>query len=503
MINYDEYSSYLQSTFGQTLVSDANDQIAQYYNDLSTTVTALSDLDIALSFTHGIFDQAVFRYGPETPVYHIQQNLALPLYTSAMKTDRGTTKLTFESHSDACANVRVLRQLKNDKMLYSGNYIRMEISNNDRIELAFSPSKIRTGFRSSIQFFLDVPADCVLYLSEATRAIPYDQQKQLKYSRRNNRPPELRGLASNDVYNLDPYTFVTSMNDLNPMHAQLEEYNETHAVFVWEPRTTYMIPPRITLGMYGYISPMSFREDTAVITVRPIDQTRNFEMHFDRREAANYQRPFPGTQLELLKIVRTIAFDPILTRQMKHGMTAEAFGCTRLCLLTDELETPVTNFRYIETLSNFPLLHFQAYEFQYAVFSNSSVTGFVVPRDFPLKIHSAVKNTGRRDVVRLTFVKSENCKIELYQIRDGKRRSVRWTPNAFYFTEIPVQRIVKVVFQRHFLNSRYVAGTEFFIHSTCQLQVLKLSRKVEIMQGERQRVELERIALDSQDIFIR
>ena len=74
-------------------------------------------------------------------------------------------------------------------------------------------------------FSLTIPDGCVLYLSKIERWIPVSDTDQVMYSDLNNRPAELHGLESEEIFNLENVNFITKL---------LHQLEETHATFVWE-----------------------------------------------------------------------------------------------------------------------------------------------------------------------------------------------------------------------------------------------------------------------------
>lgn len=55
-----DFEAFLSSSFGQNMIPDATESIAEYYNDLSTLVSNLYDLNVILPFQR-LEDEFVYQ----------------------------------------------------------------------------------------------------------------------------------------------------------------------------------------------------------------------------------------------------------------------------------------------------------------------------------------------------------------------------------------------------------------------------------------------------------
>lgn len=433
-------------------------------------------------------------YEPEIPMYHLKQNSRQILYHPDLNSE-GKLILTFRK-LDHC----YIRILRSGEPLADGAII-LRKADTHQIEVTVDHDLLEDSWIT-----MQVPDNCVLYLTKAERifSLGANDATQVRYSHRNNKPAELRDLASTGLYNVARYRFVTLASQLK--FGTLESYNDTHAEFIWRPESIMVIPQNSAFTCYITTPLMRFREqDVVVMTMErlggPDCQTRlpnapdasfkeidarRFELSFERHLLQQAGLDFvlqtwPNCELKVIRVSRTIALqsDPALQQQFRHGMTPDRMKRTRLGLGVDNVRSPVTRFNFIEALDGLPLLHFERDDFFYRVF-RKSVAGFKykVPKDFYFLLHTVVDpSRTRRDVVGLTFNDpSGKCRIKFYQSRNGQRQRVFDTSRGVLIQ--PLKSRLKVVFRRNVLNANYPTGTKVLLRSSCHLKVLELSRRV-------------------------
>ena len=89
----------------------------------------------------------------------------------------------------------------------------------------------------------------------------------------------------------------------------------------------------------------------------------------------------------------------------------------------------------------------------------------------------AVGESVKRDIVSLTFRKgSANCRIEFYQSRNGQSSRLLNKSKGLRLHN----NMSKVVYRRDVLNAAYPVGTEIQMTSSCDLEIVKISRKVKM-----------------------
>lgn len=516
-VNDPQFSTYLNSDLGQTMGADMDREIAGYFHDLSTTVSDLYDLDIILPLKRFDLADAVFLYEhqAENPQYHLRQNYAQPLGTVVDShylgrsllnptVTFGSMKLFFQLRSaEECSDLRIV--VGDGSEAIENHFVYMSVAD-DQVELQINSFQMRDNFEIGDSFSLEIPDGCLVSLTSVERKLYTAQHKQLLYSHRNNRRPELRGLESNRIDNFDEFNFFTSMTDF--VWVPLEEYNDTDAKFVWRPElypNPYVIPQNFTLTLHHARTPwVTLRgHNVAVMTlqsqngeaclpgdenspgysIRRIDP-RTSEVMFDKsllHEPLSLQT-YPDCELVIVKISRAISLssNPILQKQMRHGMTPNIFRQSHITLAGDYIGSPVVWNQYVETLEDFPSLPLKsASKFgSPTVFCNTMEDRYVVPKAFPLVLHTAVESR-RIDFVTFTFRKSSpDCQIVLYKRLHGEQYVFKSRLGGGLSRAIKGDEI-KITYAKHRLNTKFTVGTEFFFISTCDLSVDKITRKVD------------------------
>lgn len=510
------FSAYLTA---QKIYPDMNEVIADFFNDLSTTVSDLYALDITLSFQQENND--FFLYKPETPTYHFKSNIDLLL-----SPPRQRLHLTLQHHSGDCSGVRLVfkRQSSFTSSFFSGSGIAMERTD-DIIILKISGDAThvfripqhRRSHRRVIKLnywsYLRIPMDCVLYLVDVKKFKKHPSN-QLRYSRLNNRPPELHGLKSNHIHNLETFNFVTSVEELEYM--KLGDYNDTHALFQSIPQPSFGIPQNSIFSLYDpQRHRLSFDCDSFQMTLETLNEEKcRFEdEHFAGFSISTISdtirqirvdkhlldhsislQAHPDCRLRILTYSRMVSFasDSVFQKQMRYGMTRKAMETTFLTMVSESIQSPaIIMYRYVEMLSDLPNLFFQIYTFGYAVF-RTSLRFYIVPSGLSLVVHTAQENT-RRDSVRLTFSIAENCEIELHhKTPDGREKT--FSEKGFH-VEHYEERVTKLIVHRHLLNKNFQEGTQFSFIASCRLHLHKASRKLTMHLPRNRRIPKETISL--------
>ena len=345
----------------------------------------------------------------------------------------GTSKLqlTFQRRAGDCAGgVQVFKRIG-----VSVRTINLDTSGDGIIKLV-----VDRDIQGAI-LTMDVPDNCTLYLTKVARSVVVEHRNQVRYSHRNNRPAELRGLFSTTIQNLDRYIFVTSARRLK--WGVLENYNDTHAEFVWTPKSTTVIPQAKVFNAFELQRHLRFDQDTVVMKFKRPDRPECQEMpsiadsSFEEIDARHIQLSFEkhvlqangrdlsfwtlrNCELKFISISRTISINSaqILRKIIRYGMTQELMKTTRLRVGLDKFELPLSRraYHYIETLSELPPLPFEQYGFIYTVFRRFlGYYKYIIPKEFRFVLHT-VGESRKRDIVSLTFRKgSANCRIEFYQ----------------------------------------------------------------------------------------
>ena len=374
--NESNFQAYLTSSFGQNAISDTTEIIADYLNDLTTLVLNIYGLDLTLSFQrhHSSRRASIFAYKPKVPIYHMKQNFKHVLHYPGLS-GSGKLKLTFQRRAGDCAGgVQVFKRIG-----VSVRTINLDTSGDGIIKLV-----VDRDIQGAI-LTMDVPDNCTLYLTKVARSVVVEHRNQVRYSHRNNRPAELRGLFSTTIQNLDRYIFVTSARRLK--WGVLENYNDTHAEFVWTPKSTTVIPEAKVFNAFELQRHLRFDQDTVVMKFyrpdRPkchrmpslarssfeeIDARRHiqlsFEKHLLQANGRNLSfRTLRNCELKFVSISRTISInsDQILRKIIRYGMTQELMKETRLRVGLDIFDFPLSRreYRYIETPSELPPLPFK------------------------------------------------------------------------------------------------------------------------------------------------
>ena len=170
-------------------------------------------------------DQAVFVYEPEHPIYHLKQGSSLSLQPEIATQVRSSMKLRFSNYEE-CSDMQISTAQPAHRSV-GGTFVQMS---NGGLELKVDRHQFPD--LPPADFSLAIPDGCVLYLSKIERWIPVSDTDQVMHSDLNNRPAELHGLESEEIFNLEKVSFFTKLDDRFTL--DLHQLEETHATFVSE-----------------------------------------------------------------------------------------------------------------------------------------------------------------------------------------------------------------------------------------------------------------------------
>lgn len=478
-INYD---AYLATRFNQAMIPDVADVIQDFYNDLKTSVSDLYALDLVLPLDRveeglGFFDMSVFIY--EAPVderYHLKRDYSLPLQSIV---DRQMV-LTLEPHPDAdCSTLHL-----------SETFESIELSFETTIQLILTAESLSNS--------LVIPDTCLMCLTrvERTQQRTRYQVDQLRFSHRNNRRPELIGLASTEIQNWNRFIYLETILSIDSL--PLTSYTDTSADFEFIPDedTTFAVPQASSLVLFEpelrnpnwdeYTVKMQFgrpndpkcrvaRNYRPGISFTELDYGNAFQVEY---EIHTLSEPFsldvlPDCELKLLSAAATITFASHLpTRnRFRCNMTPEIAEETFLSLSYGPrgLQTPMSKTGCLERLSDFPKLFVYSSRLKwFGITSFQTKDRFspsLVAKNSILVLHSSVKDAFfQRDTVTLTFESEKDCQIK-----------------ATTGLEIDIHREtrkIQVIYKSHVLNAKFPARTEFAFEASCNLKLIHATRLI-------------------------
>lgn len=468
------------------MIPDVNALIQGFYHDLETKISDLHSLDITLSLDHidpgfgsTSEDFSIFIYeAPESEFrYHLKRGYSLPL----PKTD-GYTKLIFEPRpDDDCSDLQLLE-------------------NSKRFELSFQDSKtiqlvIKSKGRSN---YLVIPETCLLFLTRAERTIRSFYSKQLEFSHRNSRRPELIGLKSTQVHNWNRFDYIETLKDITNL--PLIAYTETSASFSFVPteNDTFVVPQNSSLVLFNpetedwtwdeYTVKLRFRrfEDPKCrvpennrpgVSFRELEGGEAFEIKYQAHELteALEMDVLPDCELKLTFASAEISFASrfITRKRFRCSMTPEIAQESHFDLNNGRLFAPMPMVHCLEELSDFPALFFQPRRtwFGLKTFQTAHFEPSAVPNNLRLLLHSTVKDAAdfQRDTVTLTFeMTSKSCQIR----RHGEITA------GFSIQKHSNSQTIRVIYKSHLLDAEFPIGTEFAIEASCNLKFIKAVRLI-------------------------
>ena len=138
-----------------------------------------------------------------------------------------------------------------------------------------------------------------------------------------------------------------------------------------------------------------------------------------------------------------------------------------------EWDTQISRIRqttFIEDLSDFPPLVKSRGLGLSSVFQTVGWGRYVLPREVPLILHTSISNPiFKNDVVEMTFkATTESCRLEIVNQNLSKWLKIVSSRN----------RTFKVTYKSDRLNANFPQGTEFVLTSSCDLTLVKASRKI-------------------------
>ena len=413
--------------------------------------------------------------------------------------------MTFKSSGD-CSQLYVPPDDSNDGLKYR---------NHNTIELGFRWVRSYNSLR-----YLFVPEECFLYLTDLKL---YEVQnmpvsiKELKYSHLNNRPPELIGLASSVVENLNlGITYIDSLTLIPPL--PLTSYTTTTAEFTFTPADTdhYVIPQDSQLVLWSSSDKPRNSETVKIrfrrmddencsipqvverrgVKLRELENELEFEVEYEEHVLISdgirkFRMPvFPDCELRLLHFSRTLRFSLDLRwkKVVQYSMTPLLAEQTYIYMSNPtKIQFPpaIRCASYLECLSDFPPLHVLAEgggildwfrsrseetEAQRHRIGSYCIE-YLLPAEVPIVLHTVVKNARlKSDVVEMTFkTKTKDCRLEFVDQEDNEAWSITW---------VNYGRTVNVMLKIHLLNANFLEGTQFILKSTCLLHLTSGSRRI-------------------------
>ena len=416
-------------------------------------------------------DKAVFRYEPETPVYHLRQNRSIAL--PHISADFILTK----SYGD-CRDIR-----GGNTLTTSGN------------RLFFSSR----AHRGSIwhQRSIWIPEGCALYVHQIKQTItfgtfgPVQVARQIRFSNRNGQRPQIRGLESRRVYHLRRYNYFEKMSQENVPRLSIQSYSDGVAIFGSE--SSLVIPQDYVFHLYQQTDRMtSFDVDIIRFVLRPLNcpdlsfldplvtaiykEQNRIEIQVNKRQAEGdvfIQTPV-GCELHVTHIFRHIglAFRSNTRRIIQYGLSREGVR-GKIALTSGDLsEIQLLNSweTYVEGVEDLtPRLYLISYLHLLgrAAFRTIALQLFVIPAETVFHLNT-VENPSeevyRRDTLWMSLLKMPDC--ELFSTMDHipgfsiqKKR---------YFFEISINKRV--------LNRNLAVGTEIGFRSNCDLKFREITR---------------------------
>lgn len=376
----------------------------------------------------------------------------------------------------------------------------------DLVELSFQIDGTIQLFINTIgsSHHLVIPETCLLYLIRVERAVGMRKchSKQLKYSHRNKKRPELIGLTSTEVHNWNQFKYIERLSDIS--HLPLLSYSDTSADFAFVPKETDMLvvsqnyslmlfdPDALTLMKWNeYTVKMRFRRPKdpkcSIGNQRPGFSIRElegdgevFEVQFEAHQLSEALTldVLAVCELKLISIGAIINFDSYqytdIRNHFRCKMTPEIARDTKLTLRNAGLLSRMSRMiKCLEQLSDFPSLFFRPQQ-KYPdleMFHTKHIQPSAVPKDVPLLLHSTVKNANfQQDTVTLTFkLTTKRCRIE---------QSEEKTAGLSIQRHVKSQTI-RVIYQSHLLNDQYPLGTDFSIQASCILNFVNATRLIE------------------------
>ena len=365
--------------------------------------------------------------------------------------------------------------------------------------IQLSVRSLRPRFQNQPLYFF-VPDECFLDVSVlevhiGRSTVPFTEN-QLKYSHLNNRPPEVIGLASNQIQNVNNvFRYIESLLSFPAL--RMSSYTESTATFTFTPveAEVYVVPQASTLVLFEHnpkepvwdqdTVKMRFQrqndakckvpmDDKRGVTFRELEDGSEFEIEFEKHVLQTYLptlrlNVLSDCELKLIQVSRIINFESNehYKRLFKYGMTREIANAATIRMHWEKkFMTP----GLIQDLSNFPHLVKSRGLGLSSVFQLPDTGRYVLPRKVPLILHTTISNPRfKNDVVEMTFkATTKSCRLEIVNQNLSKWLKIVSRRNGIF----------KVTYKLDQLNANFPQGTEFVLKSSCDLTLVKASRKI-------------------------
>ena len=420
-----EFNEYLKSSFHHGLAPDLDHAIADYYNDLANAVSDLSQLDVSLQFNR--FDsngKAVFIHRAAGNRY--LKPWASPYIDNLYEGLEGHESITFtfqvKPGSD-CSLFDVYGMFREPFRVVSIRDLQIR-RNEDRIRLDLKRYDLLLHYGFGGSYYLSIPENCFLYISEIEKRINTNLKKQVEYSNRNNKPAELHGLVSREIQNLDPFRFIDQVKSFPA--PKLQQYSEGQAEFTFESSTViYAVPQHFFLG-YRTRPSEEFDQDRVRLVFDKPDlsecQGQEIEISYDNKiNQVIGIETLPNCTLQLIRIERNVSYplNSKLNKKMRYGMANErAIAQTTLPMAWTTIYSPAFAVSYIETLSDIPELELKHLRFGTALFKSvAPPEDLILPMMTRLVLHTTSNAMLPPSTIKLTFQSRNptcNSKLKRY-----------------------------------------------------------------------------------------
>ena len=494
--NNEGFVAFNESEFGKNMIQDIlSTEIAGFYADLSNTIDDFRHFDEYLTFDPISSSRlaAVFRYEPETPVYHLRQNRSIALPHG------GVAFILEKSHGD-CRDIR-----GGNALTTSGNRI-----------LFYSRSD-----GGSIW----IPEGCGLYVQQIIRSITFDKfsplrARQIRFSNRNGQRPQIRGLEPRNVYHLRQHNYVEKMSQENVPRLSIQSYSDGVAIFGSE--SSLVIPQDYVFQLHQQTDRMTFDVDMIRLVLQPLncsdlsfldplvtEEVNRIEIQVQRHQAeGNVSIHTPmGCELNVTHIYRHIglASHPKTRRIIQYGLSREGVGGS-ISLTSDDLSEirfySTLNI-YVEGVENLPpRLYLSSYLpiFGRAVFQTYALHFFIVPAKTVFHLYTVKNPTEefyRRDTLWMSLLRMPDCKL-FPAFGHIPGLSMGHIPG---FSIRRTRDLFEITIKKHVLNRELAVGTQIGFRSNCDLKFREISRTIYGSFAPSERTRYSYVTATSNDIF--
>ena len=310
----EKFQAFNESEFGQNAIqSIVETEIADFYTDLSFSIESFSDFDERLTFVRSVASFPWFRYKPDAPVYHLKQNQQIQLPSSVLD-------LVLKKESGNCTG-----------FLYNASHAERYIQERPAGFISFFTHGYNTEW-------IWIPDGCLLYVYQIERFRMLELHsnvlaRQVKFSNLNGQRPQLQGLESNEILNLNPCNYFEKLDQENVPRLSPQSYSDGIAVF---GSTSSLVIPQD----YEFHLPRSsvFDLDTLHFVVQPLNcpdlsfldpfvtanggEDNGIEIQVERHQADVFIRTPVGCELNVTSISRHIGLSlhSEARRIIQHGL---------------------------------------------------------------------------------------------------------------------------------------------------------------------------------------